>query len=93
MPIRWLAGMDLLYGFVMAAVFLTLYRSLPGETGPAKGVSFGFLAWFFRVFMQVVSNRVMLKVPPAALVYTLITGLAEVTALGVFYGWTLKPGA
>jgi len=48
-----LAGIaiDLAYGFVMAGVFLCLYQSLPGETGLVKGVSFAFLAWFFRVVM------------------------------------------
>ncbi len=36
-----LAGIviDLIYGFVMAGVFLLLYKSLPGETGLIKGVS------------------------------------------------------
>ena len=34
-----LAGMviDLVYGFVTAGVFLLLYKSLPGGTGPVKG--------------------------------------------------------
>jgi len=31
---------DLAYGFILAALFLLLYRSLPGTPGIAKGISF-----------------------------------------------------
>jgi hypothetical protein len=52
---------DLAYGFIMAGVFLLLYRSLPGETGVLKGASFAFLVWFFRVFMSTVSQWLMFR--------------------------------
>ena len=89
-----LAGIviDLVYGFVMAGVFLLLYNSLPGETGLVKGVSFAFLAWFFRVVMSTASQWVMFKVPVKALLYSLVTGLGEMLVLGVLYGMTLQPG-
>ena len=88
-----LAGIviDLVYGFVMAGVFLLLYKSLPGETGLIKGVSFAFLAWFFRVVMYTASQWVMFQVPARTLLYTLVTGLAEMLILGVLYGLTLRP--
>ncbi len=88
-----LAGIliDLVYGFVMAGVFLLLYKSLPGGTGLAKGVSFAFLAWFFRVVTYVASQWVMFNVPAATLLYTLLAGLGEMLILGVLYGLTLKP--
>ena len=88
-----LAGImiDLVYGFVMAGVFLLLYKSLPGETGLVKGTSFGFLVWFFRVVMYAASQWVMFKVPIEALLYSLVTGLGEMLILGVLYGLTLKP--
>jgi len=88
-----LAGImiDLVYGFIMAAVFLLLYKSLPGETGLVKGVSFAFLVWFFRVVMYTASQWVMFKVPIEALFYSLVTGLGEMLILGVLYGLTLKP--
>ena len=88
-----LAGIviDLVYGFVMAGVFLLLYASLPGETGLVKGVSFAFLVWFFRVAMYTASQWVMFKVPVEALLYSLVTGLGEMLILGVLYGLTLKP--
>ena len=88
-----LAGIviDLAYGFIMAWVFLLLYRSLPGETGLAKGVSFALLVWFFRVIMQAASQWVMFNVPLEALLYSLVAGLGEMLVLGVLYGLTLKP--
>jgi hypothetical protein len=82
---------DLVYGFVMAGVFLLLYNSLPGATIPLKGVSFGVLAWFFRVLMHVASQWVMFNVPVKTLLYSLVTGLVEMLIFGVFYGLSLKP--
>ena len=88
-----LAGItiDLVFGFVMAAVFLLLYKSLPGETGFVKGAGFAFLVWFFRVVMYGVSQWMMFKVSIGTLLYTLVTGLGEMLILGIFYGLTLKP--
>lgn len=88
-----LAGIviDLVFGFVMAGVFLILYASLPGETGLIKGVSFAILAWFFRVVMYTASQYVMFNVPVKALLYSLVTGLGEMLVLGLLYGLTLKP--
>ncbi len=45
---------DLLYGLAMAGIFLLLYKSLPGEKGLLKGISFALIIWFFRVLMFVV---------------------------------------
>ena len=88
-----LAGIviDLVYGFVMAGVFLLLYNSLPGATGLIKGLSFAVLAWFFRVVMNVASQWVMYKIPVRTLLYSLVAGLGEMLILGVLYGLTLKP--
>jgi hypothetical protein len=82
---------DLVYGFVLAAVFLLLHQSLPGQSGILKGLSFALLAWFFRGVMGVASSWMMFEVPSSALLYTLVTGLAEMLMLGVVYGLTLKP--
>lgn len=88
-----LAGIviDLIYGFVMAGVFLLLYKSLPGETGLVKGVSFAFLVWFFRTAMYVASQWVMFNIPVETLLYSLVAGLGEMLILGLLYGLTLKP--
>jgi hypothetical protein len=88
-----LAGIviDLVYGFVLAGVFLLLYKSLPTETGLVKGVSFACLVWFFRVVMYAASQWVMFNVPVEALLYSLVTGLGEMLILGALYGLTLKP--
>jgi hypothetical protein len=91
--INALAGItiDLIYGFVMAGVFLLLYQSLPGEVGLVKGISFAIFIWFFRVVMYVASQWVMFNVPVNALLYTLVTGLGEMLILGTLYGLTLNP--
>ena len=82
---------DLAYGFILAAVFLLLYQSLPGGTGLEKGLSFAILVWFFRVVMSVASTWVMFIVPARTQVYTLFAGLAEMVILGILYGFTLHP--
>ncbi len=82
---------DLAYGFIMAAVFLLLHTSLPGETGIAKGLSFAILVWFFRVVMSTASTWLMFTVPAQTLIYSLFAGLVEMLALGILYGFTLRP--
>jgi len=91
-PVAGIA-IDLVYGFIMAGVFLLLYRSLPGETGLVKGVSFALLVWFFRVAMSAASQWLMFNVPVPALLYSLVAGLGEMLVLCVLYGLTLKPTA
>jgi hypothetical protein len=87
-----LAGIaiDLLYGFVLAGLFLLLYKSLPGRTGLLKGVSFALLAWFLRVVMHAASQWMMFNVPLETSLYSLITGLGEMLIVGVLYGLTLQ---
>ncbi len=82
---------DLVYGFVMAGVFLLLYTSLPGSTGLVKGLSFALLVWFFRVVMQAASQWMTFAVPGETLLYSLVAGLGEMLILGALYGLTLKP--
>jgi len=91
--LNFIAGIaiDLAYGFILAAVFLLLYPSLPGEAGIVKGLSFAILIWFFRVVMSVASTWIMYTVPARTLLYTLCAGLVEMLALGILYGLTLRP--
>lgn len=84
---------DLVYGFAMAAIFMTLYDSLPGGTGIVKGIYFAGIAWFFRVLMSSASNWMMFKVPVTTLIYNLVAGLIEMLILGLIYGGFLKPWA
>ncbi len=84
-------GIDLAYGFIMAGVFLLLYNSLPGSAGIIKGLCFALLAWFFRVIMYVASQWIMYTIPAKTLLYSLVTGLAEMVLLGGLYGLTLAP--
>jgi hypothetical protein len=92
--VNFIAGIviDLAYGFILAGLFLLLYPALPGASGLAKGVSYGLLAWFFRVVMGVISQWMMYTVARKTLVYTLLAGLVEMLALGILYGLTLHPG-
>ena len=83
---------DIVYGFVMAGLFLLLYNSLPGQAGLAKGLSFAVISWFFRVVMYVATQWMTLHVPAGTLLYTLVAGLGEMLILGILYGLTLKPG-
>jgi hypothetical protein len=88
-----LAGVviDLVYGFVMAGVFLLLYNSLPGATGVIKGMGFAVMVWFFRVVMYVASQWMMFSIPGKTLLYSLFAGLGEMLVLGILYGLTLIP--
>ena len=82
---------DLLYGFIMAGIFILLYSSLPGGSGLLKGLSFALLVWFFRVVMNYASQWLMFTVPARTLLYSIATGLVEMLILGMLYGLTLKP--
>ena len=84
-------AIDLAFGFVMAGAFLLLYESLPGSSGLLRGVSFALMVWFFRVVMSVASQWMMFEVPARTLLYSLVSGLAEMLLLGVLYGLTLSP--
>ncbi len=83
-------GIDLIYGFLMAGIFMLLYKSLPGETGLVKGMSYALLIWFFRVVMQAASSWMMFNVSASAVFYTLVAGFGEMLVLGILYGLTLK---
>ena len=83
---------DLVYGFIMAGIFLLLYPSLPGASGILKGLCYALGVWFFRVVMQAASQWMMFTVPVRTLAYTLVTGLGEMAVLGILYGLALKPG-
>lgn len=85
-------GIDLLYSFVMAGLFLLLYKSLPGQSAILKGLSFGLIASFFSVVMHVFSQLVMFKVPANALTYMFLTGLIEILLIGLLFGLFLKNG-
>jgi hypothetical protein len=82
---------DLIYGFLLAGIFLILFESLPGDAGIIKGLSFAGLLWFLRVIMSVVSNWMMYNIPVKSLLYTLVAGLGETLVLGILYGLFLTP--
>ncbi|MEJ2034899.1 MAG: hypothetical protein P8X69_01875, partial [Maritimibacter sp.] len=81
---------DLVYGFVIAGIFVLLHAALPGQLGLVKGLSLGLGIWFFRVVMSVATIWMTQQVPPALLQYQLATGLAEMLILGAFLGVMLR---
>lgn len=91
--VNFVAGIviDLFYGFVLAWIFLLLYSSLPGSTGLLKGITFGLIAWFFRVLMSALSQWVMFDIPIRTLVYLSLSGLMEMLIMGIVYGAFLNP--
>ena len=91
--INVLAGIiiDLLYGFVMAGLFLILYKGIPGKRGWIKGLNYGLIIWFFRVLMYVVTIWMCFIIPVQTLLYILITGFGEMLVLGLIYGISLNP--
>jgi hypothetical protein len=82
---------DIIYGLAMGAIFLILYKALPGDSGVVKGLVFGLMVWFFRVLMSVISSWMMFNVPLTTLLYVAITGLIEMAIIGIIYGLFLKP--
>ncbi len=84
---------DLVYGFVLAGMFMLLSGALPGSGGLAKGLSFAIGLWFVRVVMGAASTWVMFRVPGGTIAYIIVTGLLEMLALGILYGITLFRGA
>ena len=84
-------AIDIFYGFVMCGIFLLIYNSLPSENPLIKGIAYGLIIWFFRVIMSVFTIYMTQQVPAKTLIYILLTGLAEVLILGMFYGLTIKP--
>jgi hypothetical protein len=84
---------DLVYGFILAGMFLLLHRCLPGQTGLVKGLSFAAGIWFLRVVMNAASTWMAWKIPLETIGYSLAAGLLEMAALGVLYGIALAPQA
>jgi uncharacterized membrane protein YagU involved in acid resistance len=81
-------ALDLLFGIIMAGLFVLLAPALPGGR-VTKGAIFGMLAWFFRVAMGVAAQLVMFRIPFLALLYSLATGAVEMVTLGVLCGLAL----
>lgn len=80
---------DLASGILMAVFFVLVAPALPGPP-VAKGLVFGLMAWFFRAAMGVAGQAVMFQIPAQALIYTLLSGLVEMTILGWLYAAALR---
>jgi len=74
---------DLAYGLILVALFVTLRHCLPGRTGLVKGMSFGAMVWFLRVVMRVAGEWVTTTVPASAHAYSLVAGLVQMLLVAV----------
>jgi hypothetical protein len=74
---------DLFYGFIITGIYVIIMQALPTESGIIKGLTYGLGMWFFRVLMGVVTNWMMFNIPGKTLIYILLTGLIEMSLLGI----------
>jgi len=71
---------DLINGFILAAVYTTIYNGIPGF-GWRKGLNYGIFVGLFRVVMSSFSTIVMYNIPLTLVVTSLITGFIEIIVL------------
>ena len=81
-PPNILAGIifDLINGFILVAVYMTLYVGIPGF-GWKKGLNYGIIVGLFRVVMMTFSTIVMYNIPMVLVIASLITGYIEIVIL------------
>jgi len=77
-----LAGLifDLINGFILAAVYTTIYNGIPGF-GWRKGLIYGIFVGLFRVVMSSFSTIVMYNIPLTLVITSLIAGCIEIVVL------------
>ena len=73
---------DLINGFILTAVYMTIYNGLPG-LGWQKGLNYGLIVGLFRVVMTSFSSIVMYNIPVILVGTGLITGYVEIVLLCV----------
>lgn len=83
-------AIDLVFGFVISAIFVIDKPAIPFRSGIMKGLVYGLGMWFFRVLMGVVSYWMLFEVPATTLLYLAITGLFEMLILGVINGLFIR---
>ena len=84
-------AIDVAYGFVMCAIFMGLQHALPGSTPVRKGLTYGLLVWFFRVFMNAATQWFMFAIPAMTVAYSLGAGLLEMVLIGGMVGILTSP--
>jgi hypothetical protein len=87
------SALDLVYGVVLAWLFVRLRPSLPGRSSLSKGAAFGLMVWFLRVAMRVAGEWVVTTVPLTAHAYTLAAGLVQLLLVAILIGVLLPEGS
>lgn len=85
------SAIDLAYGFALCAIFIVLYRGLPGDIAVVKGLTFGLLLWFLRVVMNAAGQWILFAIPATTVGYSVAAGLLEMLLLGVLVGVLVRP--
>lgn len=73
---------DLINGFILASVYIILYKGIPG-LGWRKGFNYGVIVGLFRVVMASFSGIVMYNIPSVVVAVNLISGYLEIILLCV----------
>lgn len=81
---------DLLYGFIISAVYIAVSPVISSGSWVIKGLLYGTAIWLFRVVMNVLSTWMMLNIPAKTLLYLLIAGLFEMLILGLVNGFIFR---
>jgi hypothetical protein len=81
-PPNILAGVifDLINGFILVAVYMTIYNGIPG-LGWKKGLYYGLIVGLFRVVMMSFSSIVMYNIPLILVIIGIVTGYIEIVLL------------
>ena len=81
---------DVVSALVLAVIFVAVAGVLP-KGRVLSGLTFGGFLWFVRSVMSVGRNAVMFSVDWRTHLYSLVGGLVQFVALGLFYGFALSP--
>lgn len=73
--------LDLINGFILVAVYMTIYDGIPGS-GWIKGFNYGVIVGLFRVLMGAFSTLVMYNIPLTVILVNLVAGYVEILLLG-----------
>lgn len=82
---------DIAFGFVLAGLYLILYRGIPVPPGIARAMAFGFIVWVLRSLMTTFSHWTMYDIPARTHLYALFAGLLQSLVVSLFYGLALSP--
>jgi uncharacterized membrane-anchored protein YitT (DUF2179 family) len=82
---------DIAFGFLLAGLYLMLYRGIPVPPGIARAIAFGFIVWVLRSLMNTLSHWTMYDIQVSAHLYALFAGLLKSLSVSLVYWLILSP--